>query len=96
MSEDHKLADTGDYNLFRYCHNDPIDLTDPMGLASDAINWGGNSPLNNHNMSAMEVLAWARLEPPCENRHLRSALESKQHKKLRKRWEPAKFRTLWQ
>jgi hypothetical protein len=32
MSEDHKLADTGDYNLFRYCHNDPIDLTDPMGL----------------------------------------------------------------
>ncbi len=32
MSEDHKLADTGDYNLFRYCHNDPIDFTDPMGL----------------------------------------------------------------
>jgi hypothetical protein len=20
------------YNLFRYCHNDPIDFTDPMGL----------------------------------------------------------------
>ncbi len=32
MSEDHKLADTGDYNLFRYCHNDPIDNVDPMGL----------------------------------------------------------------
>ncbi len=32
MSEDPKLFDAGDYNLFRYCHNDPIDLTDPMGL----------------------------------------------------------------
>jgi RHS repeat-associated protein len=32
MSEDHKLANTGDYNLFRYCHNDPIDNVDPMGL----------------------------------------------------------------
>jgi RHS repeat-associated protein len=32
MSEDHILADAGDYNLFRYCHNDPIDNVDPMGL----------------------------------------------------------------
>jgi RHS repeat-associated protein len=32
MSEDPKLFEAGDYNLFRYCHNDPIDLTDPMGL----------------------------------------------------------------
>ena len=31
-SEDPKGFDAGDYNLFRYCHNDPIDLTDPMGL----------------------------------------------------------------
>jgi RHS repeat-associated protein len=30
-SEDPKLFDAGDYNLFRYCHNDPIDFTDPMG-----------------------------------------------------------------
>jgi RHS repeat-associated protein len=35
MSEDPKLFDAGDYNLFRYCHNDPIDLTDPMGLDTD-------------------------------------------------------------
>ncbi len=26
MSEDPKLFDAGDYNLFRYCHNDPIVL----------------------------------------------------------------------
>jgi RHS repeat-associated protein len=32
MSEDPKLFDAGDYNLFRYCHNDAIDMTDPMGL----------------------------------------------------------------
>jgi RHS repeat-associated protein len=32
MSEDPKLFDAGDYNLFRYCHNDPIDFTAPMGL----------------------------------------------------------------
>ena len=32
MSEDPKLFDAGDYNLFRYCHNDPEDHTDPMGL----------------------------------------------------------------
>ena len=32
MSEDPKLFDAGDYNLFRYCHNDPIDFTDAMGL----------------------------------------------------------------
>ncbi len=32
MSEDPKLFDAGDYNFFRYCHNDPIDFTDPMGL----------------------------------------------------------------
>jgi hypothetical protein len=32
MSEDPKLFEAGDYNLFRYCHNDPLDRTDPMGL----------------------------------------------------------------
>ncbi|HEY4273041.1 MAG TPA: RHS repeat-associated core domain-containing protein [Candidatus Udaeobacter sp.] len=32
MSEDPKVFDAGDYNLFRYCHNDPLDMTDPMGL----------------------------------------------------------------
>jgi RHS repeat-associated protein len=31
MSEDPKGFAAGDYNLFRYCHNDPEDLTDPTG-----------------------------------------------------------------
>jgi RHS repeat-associated protein len=37
--EDPKGFDAGDYNLFRYCHNDPEDLTDPMGL--EFTNTGG-------------------------------------------------------
>jgi RHS repeat-associated protein len=32
ISEDPKLFDAGDNNFFRYCGNDPIDKTDPMGL----------------------------------------------------------------
>jgi RHS repeat-associated protein len=31
MSEDPKGFDAGDYNLFRYCKNDPEDFTDPTG-----------------------------------------------------------------
>jgi hypothetical protein len=41
MSEDPKLFDAGDYNLFRYCHNDPVDMTDPMG--TDAVPNGDGS-----------------------------------------------------
>ena len=33
------LLDAGDYNLFRYCHNDPIDFTDPMGLEDHREPW---------------------------------------------------------
>src|SRR5205823_8679714 len=43
MSEDPKLFDDGDYNLFRYCYNDPLDLTDPMGLEfidQGEVPWG--------------------------------------------------------
>jgi RHS repeat-associated protein len=32
MSEDPKGFDAGDYNLYRYCNNDPLDRVDPMGL----------------------------------------------------------------
>ena len=35
ISEDPKVFDAGDYNLFRYCHNDPIDFADPMGTEQD-------------------------------------------------------------
>jgi RHS repeat-associated protein len=35
MSEDPKGFDASDYNLYRYCHNDPWDLSDPVGLEEE-------------------------------------------------------------
>jgi hypothetical protein len=52
MSEDPKLFAAGDYNLFRYCHNDPIDFTDPMGLTDTAL-----PPGPNHANSLIEAAA---------------------------------------
>jgi len=50
MSEDPKLFDAGDYNLFRYCHNDPIDNVDPMGLADER-----REPWYNHQEQAKDL-----------------------------------------
>ena len=52
MSEDPKLFDAGDYNLFRYCHNDPEDLTDPMGLEE---NWAQTGPPISGNHVAQAI-----------------------------------------
>ncbi len=43
LSEDPKGFDAGDYNFFRYCGNDPLDKTDPMGLWTAPVALG--SPL---------------------------------------------------
>lgn len=45
MSEDPKGFDPGEYNLFRYCKNDPTDSTDPMGLDTLVIwnEWASGS-----------------------------------------------------
>jgi RHS repeat-associated protein len=64
MSEDPKLFDAGDYNLFRYCHNDPVDLTDAMGLApvgvdAETDNWIQQASDNNY--SAQRNSRWSRL-----------------------------------
>jgi RHS repeat-associated protein len=34
LQPDPKQFETGDYNLYRYCHNDPVNHTDPTGLFS--------------------------------------------------------------
>jgi RHS repeat-associated protein len=34
MQPDPKQFAAGDYNLYRYCHNDPVNRSDPMGLLS--------------------------------------------------------------
>jgi RHS repeat-associated protein len=53
MQPDPKEFAAGDYNLYRYCHNDPVNHSDPMGLAErilEDFQWkmncffdGGNS-----------------------------------------------------
>jgi hypothetical protein len=54
MSEDPKVFDAGDYNLFRYCHNDPVDLVDPMGLEENWAQTG--APISgNHAAQAIQV-----------------------------------------
>jgi RHS repeat-associated protein len=40
MQPDPKQFSAGDYNLYRYCHNDPVNRTDPTGLESPtATTW---------------------------------------------------------
>jgi RHS repeat-associated protein len=52
MSEDPKGFSAGDYNLFRYCHNDPVDSVDPLGLEQ---NWNGVFPPVSHVGQAIEL-----------------------------------------
>src|SRR5204862_5482777 len=39
MQPDPKEFGAGDYNLYRYCHNDPVNHTDPTGLVGEIDNW---------------------------------------------------------
>jgi RHS repeat-associated protein len=62
--EDPKLFDAGDYNLFRYCHNDPVDLTDPMGLSpfepsgpERHVVTGSHIPASDKNLLSSRELA---------------------------------------
>jgi RHS repeat-associated protein len=42
LQPDPKEFAAGDYNLYRYCHNDPVNKSDPMGLyVSGLTSWGG-------------------------------------------------------
>jgi RHS repeat-associated protein len=70
MSEDPKLFDAGDYNLFRYCHNDPIDNVDPMGLTAYETSGQHMTPEQqqamdrayNYIMAALQMSPRANLE----------------------------------
>src|ERR1041385_8844520 len=37
MQPDPKEFAAGDYNLYRYCHNDPVNKTDPLGLDAPTV-----------------------------------------------------------
>ncbi|MBV9008407.1 MAG: RHS repeat-associated core domain-containing protein [Verrucomicrobia bacterium] len=60
MSEDPKGFDAGDYNLFRYCDNDPEDRTDAMGLDDNGV---ASQMMHNRQLSASdavwEMAKWA-------------------------------------
>lgn len=44
LQQDPIRFDAGDFNLYRYCSNDPIDRSDPLGLYNT---WGHNSLFNS-------------------------------------------------
>jgi RHS repeat-associated protein len=39
VQPDPKEFDAGDYNLYRYCHNDPVNHSDPTGLYGMGTGW---------------------------------------------------------
>jgi RHS repeat-associated protein len=74
MSEDPKLFDAGDYNLFRYCHNDPIDMTDPMGLEDHREPWFNHQ----EQAKALDRLAAARELLGLSSTYIRAALSAQE------------------
>jgi RHS repeat-associated protein len=77
MSEDPKLFDAGDYNLFRYCHDDPLDFTDPMGAVTDARQedpWYGHS----QQAEALDKLAATRELLGLSSTYIRAALSARE------------------
>jgi len=72
MSPDPKEFAAGDYNLYRYCHNDPVNKSDPTGMAErimEDFRWkmncffdGGNSTQIPYNQFMGNNKAnWAKL-----------------------------------
>jgi RHS repeat-associated protein len=77
MSEDPKLFGAGDYNLFRYCHNDSIDFTDPMGTVTDARQ---EDPWYTHSQQAetLDKLAATRELLGLSSTYIRAALSAQE------------------
>jgi RHS repeat-associated protein len=63
MSEDPKGFDAGDYNLFRYVDNDPLDRTDPTGAyaVADDLALAGAGALVGVGLQAIQDLAAGQL-----------------------------------
>jgi RHS repeat-associated protein len=50
LQPDPKEFSAGDYNLYRYCHNDPVNHSDPTGLyVSGLTSWGGGDWIRGMN-----------------------------------------------
>lgn len=62
MQPDPKQFAAGDYNLYRYCHNDPVNKSDPTGLVvSPLTSWGGGDWIRGF----LNITNWERhIIPP--------------------------------
>src|ERR1700719_2116330 len=47
LQPDAKEFAAGDYNLYRYCHNDPVNKSDPFGLDTTVV-WSSEGDRNQH------------------------------------------------
>jgi RHS repeat-associated protein len=47
LQPDPKHFAAGDYNLYRYCHNDPVNHSDPFGLDTTVV-WSNEGNRNQH------------------------------------------------
>ncbi len=47
LQPDPKEFGAGDYNLYRYCHNDPVNRSDPFGLDTTVV-WSTEGDRNQH------------------------------------------------
>jgi RHS repeat-associated protein len=63
MSPDPKQFAAGDYNLYRYCHNDPVNNVDPTGLQTS----GTDEILNKPNLTMFGAGDWMRQGSPFTN-----------------------------
>lgn len=61
LQPDPKHFEAGDYNLYRYCHNDPINKSDPFGLEPMAVDQETDALAHqglNLNLAKMESTQW--------------------------------------
>jgi RHS repeat-associated protein len=54
LQPDPKQFEAGDYNLYRYCNNAPVNKSDPMGLRSLTMFGGGDWITGSDGLSAWD------------------------------------------
>jgi RHS repeat-associated protein len=70
MQPDPKEFAAGDYNLYRYCHNDPVNKSDPTGLISLTSSGRGDWDFDNGRVALEQMAQQARALAKSESREL--------------------------